>query len=245
MRVKTTRNMSTTTFSDSDNTSLNVHDLRQEHIEHREVERRIMGLFGGHSDDFGRTCNKRISYELGDSLLVDKRREYLRDPDDKCYEPSTNSSWKEPPNTRRGGFGTTNNYIKDKPPNFDGTSNWQDFLEQFEMVVAVNKWDDNAKAFELATSLRGVAQGVVTEIEPLRRFDYNYLVSSLTSRFEPVNQENMYKVQMNAFYRKPDQTLPEMAQEIRRITRFTYPTAPIDIRNQLGKDCFVRVLNDP
>lgn len=55
----------------------------------------------------------------------------------------------------------------------------------------------------------------------------------------------MYKVQMNSFYRKPDQTLPEMAQEIRRITRLAYPTAPIDIRNQLGKDCFVRALNDP
>ncbi|CAG2199376.1 unnamed protein product [Mytilus edulis] len=50
---------------------------------------------------------------------------------------------------------------------------------------------------------------------------------------------------MNSFYRKPDQTLPEMAQEIRRITRLAYPTAPIDIRNQLGKDCFVRALNDP
>ncbi|CAC5390686.1 unnamed protein product [Mytilus coruscus] len=140
----------------------------------------------------------------------------------------------------------TNTHIKDKkPPNFDGTSNWQDFLVQFEMVAAVNKWDDNAKAFELATSLRGVAQGVVTEIEPLRRFDYNYLVSSLTSRFEPVNQENMYKVQMNSFYRKQDQTLPEMAQEIKRITRLAYPTVPIDIRNQLRKDCFVRALNDP
>ncbi|CAC5390685.1 unnamed protein product [Mytilus coruscus] len=135
----------------------------------------------------------------------------------------------------------TNTHIKDKkPPNFDGTSNWQDFLVQFEMVAAVNKWDDNAKAFELATSLRGVAQGVVTEIEPLRRFDYNYLVSSLTSRFEPVNQENMYKVQMNSFYRKQDQTLPEMAQEIKRITRLAYPTVPIDIRNQLRKDCFNR-----
>ncbi|CAC5397453.1 unnamed protein product [Mytilus coruscus] len=77
----------------------------------------------------------------------------------------------------------TNTQIKDKkPPYFDGTGNGQDFLVQFEMVAAVNKWDDNSKAFELATSLRGVAQGVVTEIEPLRRFDYNYPVSSLTFR---------------------------------------------------------------
>ncbi|CAC5404745.1 unnamed protein product [Mytilus coruscus] len=54
----------------------------------------------------------------------------------------------------------------------------------------------------------------------------------------------MYKVQMNSYYRKSGQTLPEMAQDIRRITRLAYPTAPVDIRNKLGKDCFVRALND-
>lgn len=43
MRVKYTRNMSTATFGDSDNTSLNVHDLRQELIEHRGAECRIIG----------------------------------------------------------------------------------------------------------------------------------------------------------------------------------------------------------
>lgn len=129
-------------------------------------------------------------------------------------------------------------------PTFDGSGSWQDFLVQFEMVSMMNNWDNLTKAYELATSLRGVAQGVVTEIEPARRFDFDNLVSALTSRFEPVNQENMYKVQINAFYRKQNQALPEMAQEIRRITRLAYPTAPVDIRSQLAKDCFLRALND-
>ncbi|CAC5385728.1 unnamed protein product [Mytilus coruscus] len=126
-----------------------------------------------------------------------------------------------------------------KPPTFDENTGWQDYLVQFKMVAAVNNWDDHTKAYELATNLRGVAQGIVTEIEPLKRFDYTYLVSALTSRFDPVNHENMYKVQMNSYYRKSGQTLPEMAQDIRRITSLAYPTAPVDIRNQLGKDCLI------
>lgn len=128
---------------------------------------------------------------------------------------------------------------------FDGTGSWQDFLVQFELISTVNKWDNGMKAYELATSLRGVAQGIVTDIEPAKRLNYDYLVSALTSRFEPANQVNMYKVQMNSIYRKPGQTLPEMAQEIRRVTRQAYPTAPIEIRDQLAKDCFVRAINDP
>ncbi|CAG2249051.1 unnamed protein product [Mytilus edulis] len=128
---------------------------------------------------------------------------------------------------------------------FDGTGSWQDFLVQFELISTVNKWDNGMKAYELATSLRGVAQGIVTDIEPAKRLNYDYLVSALTSRFEPANQVNMYKVQMNSIYRKPSQTLPEMAQEIRRVTRQAYPTAPNEIRDQLAKDCFVRAINDP
>ena len=132
-----------------------------------------------------------------------------------------------------------------RPPTFDGTSNWQDFLVQFEMISAVNKWSEAMKAYELATSLRGVAQGIVTEIDPVRRLDYNYLVMALTARFQPANQANMFKSQMNSYYRKTGQTLPEMGHEIRRITRLAYPTAPTDIRDQLAKDCFIRAINDP
>jgi hypothetical protein len=50
---------------------------------------------------------------------------------------------------------------------FDGNGSWQDFLVQFEMISSVNRWDNDMKAYELATSLRGIAQGIVTDIEPV------------------------------------------------------------------------------
>ncbi|CAG2235911.1 unnamed protein product [Mytilus edulis] len=55
------------------------------------------------------------------------------------------------------------------------------------------------KAYELATSLRGVAQGIVTDIEPAKRLNYDYFASALTSRFEPANQE-MSVQSTNEFY---------------------------------------------
>lgn len=137
------------------------------------------------------------------------------------------------------------NRLKPKrPPVYDGTTSWQDFLVQFQMISVVNNWDNAMKAYELATSLRGVAQGVVTDIEPAKRLDYDSLVKALTSRFEPENQANMYKSQLNSIYRKTGQTLPELGQEVRRVTRLAYPTAPIEIRDQLAKDCFIRAIND-
>ncbi|CAC5367226.1 unnamed protein product [Mytilus coruscus] len=111
------------------------------------------------------------------------------------------------------------------------------------MITLKNNWSESTKAYEPATSLKGDARGIVTDLEPEMRLDYKYLVAELTSRFEPANQANMYKAQMNSLIRKQGQVLSELAQEIKRITRLAYPTAPIDIRDQEPKtigDC-VRV----
>ncbi|CAC5390752.1 unnamed protein product [Mytilus coruscus] len=200
MRVKNTRNMSTTTFAYSDNTSLNVHELRQELIEHKEAEHgsisavkvtSVMGpaltLRGRNSKHAWRgVVTVRMDQNgcvgttpperMNTNYNVGQGRNSIENSHSMMFPINNNPS-------RNQTSLQTNTQIKDKkPPYFEGTGNWQDFLVQFEMVAAVNKWDHNSKVFELATSLPGVAQGVVTEIEPLRRFDYNYLVSSLTFR---------------------------------------------------------------
>ncbi|VDI36029.1 Hypothetical predicted protein [Mytilus galloprovincialis] len=59
------------------------------------------------------------------------------------------------------------------------------------MIALKNNWSESTKAYELATSLKGDARGIVTDLEPEMRLDYKYLVAELTSRFEPANQANM------------------------------------------------------
>ncbi|VDH99537.1 Hypothetical predicted protein [Mytilus galloprovincialis] len=91
-----------------------------------------------------------------------------------------------------------------RPPLYDGISSWQDHLVQFEMIALKNNWSESTKAYELATSLKGDARGIVTDLEPEMRLDYKYLVAELTSRFEPANQANMYKAQMNSLLGNKD-----------------------------------------
>ena len=45
--------------------------------------------------------------------------------------------------------------------------------------------------------------------------------------------------------RAKGQTLPELSQEVKRLTRFAYPTAPVEVRERLSHDCFKDSLNDP
>lgn len=83
-----------------------------------------------------------------------------------------------------------------KPANYDGKTSMSDYLIQFEMIAELNKWNNTMKAYELATSLRGDAQTVLSDISPEMRRDYTQLVNVLSSRIEPRNQSELYRAKM-------------------------------------------------
>ena len=65
-----------------------------------------------------------------------------------------------------------------------------------------------------------------------------------TEPFEPQNQCEIYKAQLKQRILKWDQGLPELAQDIKHLTRMAYPSAFIDLRDTLSKDSFIEALND-
>lgn len=131
-----------------------------------------------------------------------------------------------------------------KPANYDGTSSFQDYLVQFEMTGDLNKWDEGMKAMELATSLRGTAQTVLSDLRPEQRRDYNQLVSALTARFEPTNQTELYRAQIKSRLRKKAESVQELATDIKRLVRRAYPQATSELRDQIARDCFIDSLNE-
>ena len=84
----------------------------------------------------------------------------------------------------------------------------------------------------------------MTELFAGPSYDYDRLVTAFTERFEPENQCEIYKTQMKQRIRKRDEPGPELAQDIKRLTRMTYPSAVLDLRDCLSKDCYIEALND-
>ena len=127
---------------------------------------------------------------------------------------------------------------------YDGKSSWKDYLVQFELAAHANRWDKDTKAIKLACSLRGSAQALLSDMGPDVRYNYDQLVSTLTNRFEPENQCEIYKAQVKQRIRRKDEPLPELAQDIKKLMRMAYPSAVLDLRDTLAKDCFIEALND-
>ena len=140
----------------------------------------------------------------------------------------------------------THNYsVKStKPPTYDGSSSFKDYLVQFEMVSRICNWNSELMALELASCLRGPAVAVLGDLEQHERLNFSTLVSALLARFEPENQTELYKAQLKSRVRKANESLPELAQDIRKLTRNAYPKLPMELRDAIAKDAFRDSLNN-
>ena len=133
-----------------------------------------------------------------------------------------------------------------KPATFDGSTgtSWSDFKSHFEVCAELNGWSPQEKGMYLAVSLRGNAQGVLGNLPGAAQRDYNALCIALEQRFAPTNQTELYRAQLRERKQKAVETLPELGQDIRRLTNLAYPTATVDLKEILAKEQFIDAIKD-
>ncbi|KAL3886126.1 hypothetical protein ACJMK2_026142 [Sinanodonta woodiana] len=102
------------------------------------------------------------------------------------------------------------------------------------MNSQLNWWDDKNKTQELAVSLRGNARSVLSDLSHEQRRNYHDFVTALVSCFE----QELYRMEMKHHQCKQGESLNKLAQVL-------YPVAPVRVREQLARDCFLDALNDP
>ena len=83
--------------------------------------------------------------------------------------------------SRKPESGDHDTSIKIKPTPYDGSSCWNDYAVQFEMLSEMNGWDNEVKMIYLAANLRGSAQSVLGDLDDDSRHDCRTLVTALNS----------------------------------------------------------------
>ncbi|PIK48900.1 hypothetical protein BSL78_14235 [Apostichopus japonicus] len=150
------------------------------------------------------------------------------------YVPRTNNQFRYP-----GARVTANT------PTYDGSTPWKDFLVQFEIVSELHGWSPLSMALNLAANLRGPAQALLADLPEEYRRNYQALTVALKQRFAPENQCELHKALLRNRSRKMTESLPELAQDLRRQVVKAYPDAPSSMHDALAKDYFVDCLQDP
>ena len=137
------------------------------------------------------------------------------------------------------------NNIRLKPQNYSGTEDFEDFLAQFEITTEINGWDYRAKSLYLANSLIGSARSLLIELTSEQRRDYSSLVQKLTARYGSENRAEVFRAQLKSRIKQKAETIPELAQAIKKLTRQAYPKAGLDVIEALALDHFIDGLPEP
>ncbi len=131
-----------------------------------------------------------------------------------------------------------------KPLPYDGQSSWEAYKLQFEMLAQLNGWSKTEKATYLAVSLRGSALTILTNLPPEQCSEYTSLLSALDNRFGTAHQTELNRVKLRNRTRKREESLPELAEDIKRLSRLAYPDVAQGMVDVLAKDQFIDAIAD-
>jgi hypothetical protein len=130
------------------------------------------------------------------------------------------------------------------PGKFDGTTDLAEYLSHFDLCIQANGWGTAQSGMFLGLSLTGVARRLLTDAEPTTEAGYWGLRSALERRFQPANQVEMYKTLLRNRSRRSEETLQCYAEDLRRLTRLSYPVADAGTTDSMTRDKFVEGLGD-
>ncbi|XP_033739054.1 uncharacterized protein LOC117326415 [Pecten maximus] len=136
------------------------------------------------------------------------------------------------------------NKVLMKPQQYDGCEDFEEYISQFEILAELNNWSYASKSLYLAGSLSGSARAVLSELDETSRRDFKSLVEALKFRFGSAEKAELFRAQLQTRVRAKEESIPELAQSIRRLTRRAYPTADSKLVGTLALENFIESIPD-
>ena len=98
----------------------------------------------------------------------------------------------------------------------------QDWLEHFEAVSQLVRWDDHYRLVYLTAALRGTAKSFYRSCSVTQRSNYAGLVAELRKRFTPVHLTAVQTQHFHDRRQRPEETADEFTQDLRKLYSKAY-----------------------
>uniref|UniRef100_T1I4L2 Retrotransposon gag domain-containing protein n=1 Tax=Rhodnius prolixus TaxID=13249 RepID=T1I4L2_RHOPR len=132
-----------------------------------------------------------------------------------------------------------------KPPAYDGTSSWANYVLQFNAAASANSWTERDKVTSLIVSLRGEALDILQSIPEAHRQDFGLLTGHLERRFGDRHMQELYRTQFRTRRQQPGEALQQFSADIYRLARAAFPGVDDELLEGLAVDAFTDGLKDP
>ena len=121
---------------------------------------------------------------------------------------------------------------------------WEDWLEHFNACAEINCWDEATKCRFMGVRLKNNAYKFYKELEAAVKTNCTDLSETLEKRFKTVSQMQYYKTKFQGVAQTAGESLLDLGNKIRTLSRKAYPNLEAKLRDELARDQFVRSLTD-
>ena len=99
---------------------------------------------------------------------------------------------------------------------------FEDWLDHFEAVSNIAKWDPSFRLVHLSAALRGNARSFYRSCTPVQKSSYPLLVGALKKRFTPVKLTALQTQMFHSRKQGPTESVDDFAQELRKLHSKAY-----------------------
>ena len=85
---------------------------------------------------------------------------------------------------------------------YSGEQPWEDWINQFESIAAINSWDEEKKLVWLKVCLTGRALLAFKKFSVTTKASYKNVVVAMQERFEPQSKRNLYLAEFQVCCKK-------------------------------------------
>ena len=124
-------------------------------------------------------------------------------------------------------------------PRYDGISDWDQYHEVFEAIVASNGWDDLTAALQLIAHLDGEALNVALLVPDNQRKRPGVLVETLTAHYTTPGRLAKHRRQFEQMQRPPGEDPAAFAIALETLARRAFVDVDPTVRLQLVRDKFI------
>ena len=131
------------------------------------------------------------------------------------------------------------------PEPFSGEGNWEDWIDHFESVAAVNKWEDADKLLWLRVRMTGRAQKAYKNLPEAAKGAYKECKEALQARFEPASKKDLYLTEFYARKKRKTEDWASLAEDIKTLADRAFSNLEEAAREHLALTRYLEQLDNP
>ena len=130
------------------------------------------------------------------------------------------------------------------PDPYSGEGSWDDWIDHFESVAEINRWDDAAKLLWLRVRLTGRAQTAYKQLSEEARASYGACKAALRERFEPASKKELYLAEFQTRSKRVNEGWAAFADDLKVLANKAFPQLQTDAKEQLALNHYLGQITD-